>query len=287
MWENVMKFNCLHYAVPLVAVIAASAGNAALTIIPQSALISSTSYYTNTLGANIVTTDGGNAANVGDPSGRNDDGFMSLDLGFNYTLFGTTYTSLFINNNGNVSFGSGIDAYVPTGPTGASQPLISPWFGDVDTRGGLSGLVHYQLNTPGQLIVTWDNVGRYNGRDDLRNSFQLVLRSDEYVLPNGEGQIGFFYKGMQWEVTDTSTRAAIGFGDGTGNGQVLAGSSNQQGLNLVAANHHIWFDANLVVVPPPPIPGVPEPMTWVMMVAGLGMAGAAMRMRRKTATSIA
>lgn len=285
MWENVMMFKYLHYAVPIVAVFAASAGNAALTIIPQSALVSSTGYYTDTLGANIVTTGGGNASNVGDPSGRNDDGYMALNLGFNFTLFGATYTGLFINNNGNVSFGNGISAFVPSGPTGADQPLISPWFGDVDTRGGLSGVVHYQLDTPGQLIVTWDNVGYYNSHADLLNSYQLVLRSDDYVLPNGEGQIGFFYKGMQWEGTDTSTVAAIGFGDGAGNGQVLDGSSSQAGLNLVAANHHIWFDANLVVVPP--IPGVPEPMTWVMMVAGMGMAGAAMRMRRKMATGIA
>ncbi len=247
---------------------------AATTIIPQSALVASTSYYTDTLGPNIVTTGGGNAANIGMASGRNDDGYMALDLGFSFTLFGTTYTSLFINNNGNVSFNNGISAYEPQGPTGAIAPVISPWFGDVDTRNGASGVTHYLLSGE-ELVVTWDQVGYYNSGAAALNSFQLVLRSDDYVIPNGQGQIGFFYKDMGWETTGTSTTAAVGFGDGTGNSEVLAGST-QSGLNTVVANHHLWFDENLVVVPPVESP-VPEPATWAMMIAGFGLAGAFMR----------
>ena len=44
---------------------------------------------------------------MGNATGRNDDGYMALSLGFDVTFFGTTYNSLFINNNGNVSFGAG------------------------------------------------------------------------------------------------------------------------------------------------------------------------------------
>lgn len=260
------------------ALAAATAGRAAETVIPQSALVASSGYYTSDLGAVMVTTGGGSAANVGDPSGRNDDGFAGpIALGFNYTLFGTTYNSIYINNNGNVSFGNGISAYVPTGPTGADQPVISPWFDDVDTRGALSGVVHYQLDTPGQLVVTWDNVGYYSAHDDKLDSFQLVLRSDGFAVPSGEGQIGFFYGNMGWEATNTSQVAAVGFGDGSGNGEVLFGSSSQANLNTVVANHHIWFDQNLVVVPPG---GIPEPATWAMMIAGLGLVGTAMRRQR-------
>jgi hypothetical protein len=241
-------------------------------------LTSSSGYFTSDLGAVMVTTGGGNAANVGDPTGRNDDGFRGpVALGFNFTLFGTTYNSLYINNNGNVSFGAGIAAFVPSGPTGANQPVISPWFDDVDTRGPLSGVVHYELDTPGQLVVTWDNVGYFGSHDDKLDSFQLVLRSDSFAVPTGQGQIGFFYGNMPWEQTDTSQVAAIGFGDGSGNGEVLAGSSTQANLNTVVANRHIWFNQNLVVVPP--TGGVPEPATWAMMIVGLGMVGAAMRRR--------
>ena len=145
-------------------------------VIPDSALIPSVGYFTNDLGPNIVTTGGGNAANVGNPTGRNDDGFMSLALPFSVNFFGNTYNSLFINNNGNVSFNAGISAFVPTGPTGASVPIISPYFGDVDTRNAASGVVHLQTNTPNQLVVTWDQVGYFSLHADLLNSFQLTSR---------------------------------------------------------------------------------------------------------------
>jgi len=262
--------------------LAGGAAQAALITIPATALNDSPGvytaggYYTDTLGPNIVTTGGGSAANVGLASGRNDDGFMALGLGFDVTFFGNTYNSLFINNNGNVSFGAGISAYIPSGPTGAVAPIISPFFGDVDTRNTESGVVHYNL-TADQLIVTWDNVGWYNSHGTPTNSFQLVLRSDGYTVPVGEGLIGFFYETMGWAGTDTNTVAAAGFGDGAGNGNTIEGSL-QAGLNGVVQNKYLWFDANLDVVPQQN--GVPEPGLLPLMAIGLLGAGLASRRKR-------
>lgn len=259
---------------------------ATLTTIPDSALSNSPGvytgdgYYTDTLGPNVVTTGGGNAANIGDPSGRNDDGYMALNLGFNVTFFGTTYSSLYINTNGNVSFGSGISAYIPTGPTGASSPVISPFFGDVDTRNPNSGVVHYNLTTPNEITVTWDQVGYYDSVAPPTDSFQLVLRGDNFVVPTGEGKIGFFYGPMNWSVTDTSQVAAVGFGDGSGNGEVLQGSLDPN-MNNVVNNKYIWFDASLAPVPPSNN-NVPEPATLALLAAGLVSALMVSRMKRKT-----
>jgi hypothetical protein len=262
------------------------AAEAAIITVPQSALSPSTQYYTDIIGGGIgdivVMTDGGNAPGIGLASGRNDDGF-SGPINFNFTtplsFFGTPRTSFFANNNGNITFNAGLDEFVPDGPTGANLPIISPFFGDVDTRNASSGVLHLRTDIPNQVILTWDQVGFFEEHAPPTNSFQLVLRGPDYDIPAGEGAIGFFYKGMGWEDTDTSSVGAVGFGDGLGNGEVLEGSL-EQGLIQALTNHHIWFDPNLNPVPPDGSTGVPFPGTLVLLGAGLLGVGTTGLLRR-------
>ena len=75
----------------------------------------------------------------------NDDGSTGLTpIGFSANFFGTTYTSLFVNNNGNVTFNTALSTYTPFGLTSATGiPIIAPFFADVDTRGSGSGLLTF------------------------------------------------------------------------------------------------------------------------------------------------
>jgi hypothetical protein len=266
---------------------------AAVVTVSQSALVSSNNYYTDLIGGGIgnplTMTGGGNAANVGGQ--RNDDGYSGpIPLGFTLNFFGNPYTQFWANNNGNISFNNGIANYTPTSPQGVAEPIISPFFADVDTRNKASGLMYLRNDIPNEIIVTWDQVGYYNSQTDKLNSFQLVLRGPGYSVPAGEGPIGFFYKTMQWETGGASggnhgfggTPAAVGFGDGVGNGEVLEGSI-QAGISQVVNNHHIWFDQPDNSVPVPTVNSVPVPAAVWLFGSGLtGLLGLASRRKRKT-----
>lgn len=276
------------WAVAASSVLVAGALQAAVITIPQSALVPTQQLYTDVIGGGIgsivVMTGGGNANGAGNPTGRNDDGYRGpIPFGFTspFNFFGTDYTQFWANNNGNISFNGGISAYIPTGPIGANQPVISIWFADVDTRNAASGVMHIRQDIPDQLIVTWPQVGRYNSRGDLLNTFQMVIRGPNYNVPAGEGDIGFFWLGMPWEETDTSQTAAIGFGDGGGNAVIVQGT-NAPNLHNAVEFHKIWLNQDLTPVcgvPGAPPCTTPEPATLPLIT--LGAIAVALGLRRR------
>jgi VCBS repeat-containing protein len=174
--------------------------------------------------------------------GANDDGstaainitavFGAAGLDF----FGHTYTSLYINNNGNITFGSASIAYTPSVINGGiNNPIIAPFWADVDTRVGAaiptpggtstgSNLVWYNLDSANHVLtVTWDDVGYYSNHTSPANAFQLQLIG----LGDGNFDIVFRYENIDWTTGDASG------GNGGLNGSVAragysAGDSDAQ-----------------------------------------------------------
>jgi hypothetical protein len=115
----------------------------------------------------------------------NDDGSTGLTpIGFSVNFFGTTYNNLHVNNNGNVTFTGPLGTFTPFSLLSTSTPIIAPFFGDVDTRGGGSGLVQYGQDTLGGHAVFGVNwfdvnagVGYFSSHTNLLNSFQLIITS--------------------------------------------------------------------------------------------------------------
>ncbi len=145
------------------------------------------------------------------PDYRNDDGSTPLiALPFNFNLYGTTYNSLYINNNGNVSFGSSFYTFSAVGFPSTNFIMSAPFWADVDTRNSGSGLVYYKI-TPTHIIVKWDNVGYFASMADKLNSFQLILTDgNDTILPSGKNS-AFCYGDMQW-TTGAASQGINGFG---------------------------------------------------------------------------
>lgn len=157
------------------------------------------------------------------PDYRNDDGFTSeISLPFTFDLYGTSYTSLYINNNGNISFGNGYSTFVASGFPINQFPMISAYWADVDTRNLSSGLVYYKM-TDNALVVRYNNVGYFPMLADLVNDFQLVISDGTSdLIPNGHN-ISFCYGDMQWS---TGTAATVGANAGDGLSALQIGRFN-------------------------------------------------------------
>jgi hypothetical protein len=154
-------------------------------------------------GSPIISVNGCGQSSIG----ASDDGSSAqVPLGFTINFFGQSYSALYVNNNGNVTFENFLSTFTPFGLQGTSTAIIAPFFADVDTAGPGSGVTTFgQVTFEGRpaFCVNWINVGYYNDHTDKKNSFQLLLvqRTDAGV---GDFDIIMNFDKIQWETGDLS-----------------------------------------------------------------------------------
>ena len=249
--------------------------------------------------------------------GRNDDGtFINggctnainggacagqlVPIGFTANFFGLSFTGLYINTNGNVTFDAPQSTFTPFDLTSTNRQIIAPFFADVDTRNAASGVTTFGTGTFGgrnAFGVNWINVGYFGSQADKTNSFQLILvdRSDTGA---GNFDIVFNYDRISWETGSASngtngfggSSARAGFSNGTRvagtffelpgsavNGAFLDGTSAQSlvthDLNSGVSGRYVFFARNGTVIQPPDNQ-TPEPSTLLTMGTCLLVAAA-------------
>ncbi|MEZ6195593.1 MAG: hypothetical protein R3F20_07675 [Planctomycetota bacterium] len=170
---------------------------------------------------------GSGSAQAGDPCQLNDDDVSSaIPLQFVFDFFGSPRTEIFINNNGNCTFGGGLTTFTPFAFPSAPAEILAPFFGDVDTRGGTGGTVWFR-SEPNRFVVTWDHVGYYNQHDDLLNTFQLIITDGTDPLIGVGNNVCFCWGDMSWTTGDASQGSG-----GFGGVPAIAGVNAGDGVNF-------------------------------------------------------
>lgn len=125
-------------------------------------------------------------ADLGDKLNLGDDDAVAINLpGFEIFYFGKRYTSLFVNSDGNLTFGQPDTASTPrdiqrllNGP-----PRVSPFFADLDPSAATGEGGVYLRFAGAKLIVTWWRVPEFGTVN--RNTFQLTMN------PRGNVEVRF------------------------------------------------------------------------------------------------
>jgi hypothetical protein len=96
--------------------------------------------------------------------------------GFRFPFFGTTYLSVFINSDGNLTFGQADNASTDRNLTrfNGGPPRIGGFFADLDPTAGRGGVFYSAL--PDRFVVTWDHIREFDGFTE--SSFQVTLFAD-------------------------------------------------------------------------------------------------------------
>jgi Ca2+-binding RTX toxin-like protein len=174
-------------------------------------------------------------------SGNLDDGSVQVNLtsvfgagGLN--VFGTSYTSVFVNSNGNLTFGGANTTFNPTALTSVGRPIVAGFWTDIDINKG--GEIYWDLDpASGRMIITWVNVAPFSGTGT--NSFQIVLGT----TPTGDLSVDYIYNTVGFTNGNGGT-AVVGVSNGT-NTQILAeGSGNAAVLSGYPTNNFDTDDPN-------------------------------------------
>ena len=138
--------------------------------------------------------------NFGEFVGLCDDCSMQRTLPFPFPFFGQTYTSLYVNNNGNVTFGSADGDFTESLFELARYPRIAAFWDDL-----INGSVFVNDQIPGRFVVTWSHVQESCCFGD--NTMQMTLFAD--------GRIAVIYNGL------TAVDAVVGLSPGGGGATAL------------------------------------------------------------------
>jgi hypothetical protein len=202
-------------------------------------------------------------------------------LGFTFNFFGSPNTTVFMNSNGNLTFGGGFSTFTNT-PLPISTPIVAPYWDDLFLYTAVTSEMRINTSVTGEFTALWSNVGFFANPTLTPISLETILLGPGNSFGLVDGSILFSYANNVY-VPGTAT---IGISSGT-SFETLASviSSNSDGTlstgdpaaSQLAGNSFLFtpnaarintytvsvFSGTVNAVPAPP----------AVILAGIGIAG--------------
>src|SRR5439155_3365641 len=166
--------------------------------------------------------------NLGVGNDRSTTTVQSLGFASPINFFGSQFSGVFVNNNGNISRGARNRTFIDAGLDAMAARMLAPFYADVDTLSAGSTVRYGRGTVDGHAAfgVNWVNVDYFMSSPShpYHNSFQLVL-TDRSDVGAGNCEVEFNYDQVLWECglnqsgNDTGLggySARIGFTAGAG-----------------------------------------------------------------------
>lgn len=182
-----------------------------------------------------------------------DDGWASASpfaLPFPFCFYGNTYTQVWMNNNGNISFNGGISAFSSSAFPSVGNTMIAAFWADFYLTNG--GSMHATI-TPTAAIFNWVSLGYYSNQNDKLNTCQIVITNGTDPLIVG-GNTAIHFADMQWTTGSASggvngfagTPATVGANSGNGTDFLQIGRFDHAGTDYdgpIGSNDGVsWLD---------------------------------------------
>jgi hypothetical protein len=128
--------------------------------------------YTLTRQSGTLNTNLGTSLSLTDDAAQQ----MSFQGGFQFPFFGNNYSGVFVNSDGNITFGQGDTASTERGVTrfNSGPPRIGGFFADLNPETSLASLYFNQLSD--RVVITWNRIREYGSSREA--SFQIALFPD-------------------------------------------------------------------------------------------------------------
>ena len=173
-----------------------------------------------------------------------DDCSDPVSLPFTFSFYGTNYTTINVNSNGNATFGSGFTTWNNTELSGVSQPGLHPWWDDWNPSCQSDSIIKTGTagSSPNQIfVITWESMRQYQNCSSDPVTFQVQLFE-------GSNDVQFHYQDAtasgvsDWNTGETVSNGGAGtIGISPGSSSDLQFSFNSQSI---AASRAIRFYSN-------------------------------------------